>query len=146
MPYVTSVERLAREEGLQQGLQQGIIREARENLLTVLETRFEALPTSLVDLINHIESHSLLKTLLIRGIIIGSIAEFQQEILQGAKENLLAILESRFEELPSSLVDAIAQIENPSLLTTLLKQAVTIGSLAEFQEAIAQLTSESAQG
>jgi hypothetical protein len=63
-------------------------------------------------------------------ITIGSLAEFQQKLLQGAKENLLAILESRFEELPSSLVDAIAQIENPSLLTTLLKQAVTIGSLA----------------
>ena len=133
MPYVTSVERLAREEGLQQG----IIQNARENLINVLEARFEEVPSSLAELINQIEYPTLLNNMVKRTITIGSLAEFQQELLQGAKEHLLAILESRFEELPSSLVDAIAQIENPSLLTTLLKRASTIGSVAEFQQAIA---------
>lgn len=69
MPYVTSVERLARIEGL--------VQKGREDVIEVLEVRFEALPNELVEKINQIEDLELLKTLLRQAITIGSLAEFQ---------------------------------------------------------------------
>lgn len=163
MPYITSIEQLAIEEGMergrQQGLQQGIIQNARQNLIDVLETRFQEVPSPLVELINQIEYPSSLNNMLKRAITIGSIAEFQeaseqlafeeglqQGRLQGARENLITILETRFGELPSSLIDSINHIESYSLLMTLHQRAITIGSVAEFQEMLAQLISQSAEG
>ncbi len=69
MPYVTSFERLARQEGILQG--------SRENVIEVLEVRFEVLPSDLIETINQIEDLELLKTLLRQGITIGSLDEFQ---------------------------------------------------------------------
>lgn len=163
MPYITSIEQLAieegREQGLQQGLQQGIIQNARQSLIDVLETRFQEVPSPLVELINQIEYPSLLNNMLKRAITIDSLAEFQeaseqlafeegiqQGRLQGARENLITILETRLGELPSSLIDLINQIESYSLLMTLHQRAITIGSVAEFQEMLAQSISQSADG
>ncbi len=69
MPYITSVERLARIEGL--------VQKGREDVIEVLEVRFEALPNELVEKINQIEDLELLKTLHRQGITIGSVADFQ---------------------------------------------------------------------
>jgi hypothetical protein len=69
MPYVTSIERLARIEG--------VLQQRREDVIEVLEVRFEALPHELIERINQIEDLELLKTLHRRAITIGSIAEFQ---------------------------------------------------------------------
>ncbi|HEY9802502.1 MAG TPA: hypothetical protein V6D25_19225 [Leptolyngbyaceae cyanobacterium] len=66
MRYVTSIERLAKEEGI------------RESLLEVLDTRFGEVPTSIVEAINRIDQPSVLKTLLKRAIAIPSTIEFQQ--------------------------------------------------------------------
>jgi hypothetical protein len=66
MRYVTSIERLAKEEGI------------RESVLEVLETRFGEIPASIVEAINRIDQPSLLKTLLKRAIAISSTNEFQQ--------------------------------------------------------------------
>lgn len=73
MPYVTSVERLARQEGLDEG----ILQKGREDVIDVLTIRFSDVPPSLVEAINQIEDPSLLKTLLRQAIITSSIAEFQ---------------------------------------------------------------------
>ncbi|MEH1768266.1 MAG: transposase [Nostoc sp.] len=70
MRYVTSIERLAKEEG--------IVENARENIITVLETRFGEVPSSIVEVINRIEEPSVLKTLLKSAIAIPSTADFQQ--------------------------------------------------------------------
>ncbi|MBD2212041.1 transposase [Nostoc linckia FACHB-104] len=70
MRYVTSIERLAKEEG--------IIETARESVIEVLETRFGEVPNAIVEAINAIEEPSVLKTLLKRAIAIPSTAEFQQ--------------------------------------------------------------------
>ncbi len=70
MPYVTSFERLARQEG--------ILQKAREVVIEVLEVRFEALPSELIEKINQIEDLELLKTLHRQGITIGSLDEFQE--------------------------------------------------------------------
>ncbi|MEH2231969.1 MAG: transposase [Nostoc sp.] len=70
MRYVTSIERLAKEEG--------IVENARESIITVLETRFEEVPSSIVEVINGIEEPSVLKMLFKSAIAIPSTAEFQQ--------------------------------------------------------------------
>ncbi|MBD2356913.1 transposase [Tolypothrix sp. FACHB-123] len=70
MRYVTSIERLAKEEG--------IVENARESVIEVLETRFGEVPTAIVEAINAIEEPSVLKTLHKRAIAIPSTAEFQQ--------------------------------------------------------------------
>jgi DNA-binding transcriptional MocR family regulator len=70
MRYVTSIERLAKEEG--------IVETARESVVEVLETRFGEVPTSIVEAINGINEPSLLKTLHKRAIAIPSTTEFQQ--------------------------------------------------------------------
>ena len=63
MRYVTSIERLAREEGLEQGLEQGIMEKGREDTLEILSTRFGSVPNSMIEVINRIEEQSVLNTL-----------------------------------------------------------------------------------
>ncbi|MBW4632242.1 MAG: transposase [Iphinoe sp. HA4291-MV1] len=70
MRYVTSIERLAKEEG--------IIETNRENVIKILQTRFGVVPEPVVEVINGIEDLSVLQTLFTRAITIGSIEEFQQ--------------------------------------------------------------------
>lgn len=69
MPYITSIERLARQEG--------VLQKGREDVIEVLEVRFSELPLDLVESINQIEDLELLKTLHRQAITIGSLAEFQ---------------------------------------------------------------------
>jgi hypothetical protein len=76
MPYVTSVERLARQEGLSQGIAEGIIQNGREAILDVLEVRFQEVPTEVIQKINEIEDPALLKTLLREAIALGSVEKF----------------------------------------------------------------------
>ncbi|MEH2151217.1 hypothetical protein [Nostoc sp.] len=70
MRYVTSIERLPKEEG--------IVENARERIITVLETRFGEVSSSIVEVINRIEEPSVLKMLHKSAIAIPSTAEFQQ--------------------------------------------------------------------
>ena len=70
MRYVTSIERLAKEEG--------IIQKGREDVIEILEIRFSEMPREIREAINGIEDESVLKTLHRRAIAISSIPEFQQ--------------------------------------------------------------------
>lgn len=70
MRYVTSIERLAKEEG--------IVENARESIITVLETRFGEVPSSIIEVINRIEEPSVLKMLHKSAIAIPYTTEFQQ--------------------------------------------------------------------
>ncbi|MDZ7958913.1 MAG: hypothetical protein RMY34_13695 [Aulosira sp. DedQUE10] len=74
MRYVTSIERLAKEEGIEEG----ILQNSRESVIEVLETRFGEVPSAIVEAINAIEEPSVLKTLHKRAIAIPSTVEFQQ--------------------------------------------------------------------
>jgi hypothetical protein len=76
MSYVTSVERLARQEGLSQGISEGIIQKGREVILDVLEVRFQEVPTEVIQKINEIEDPALLKTLHRQAIALGSVEQF----------------------------------------------------------------------
>jgi hypothetical protein len=76
MQYVTSIERLAREEGIIEGL----IEKGREDVIDVLQIRFGELPNELVDKVNQIEDVTQLKMLLNRAVTTNSLSEFQQAI------------------------------------------------------------------
>ncbi|MEA5580906.1 hypothetical protein VB620_06080 [Nodularia harveyana UHCC-0300] len=74
MRYVTSIEQLAKQEGIEQG----VIQMGRDNVIDILETRFEQVPDSILSVVNGIEDTSVLKMLLKRAIAIPSTAQFQQ--------------------------------------------------------------------
>jgi len=73
MPYVTSIERFAQARGESLGR----TTEVRENVLEVLEVRFEAVPETIVEIVNQIEDTALLKSLLRQAITIATLEEFQ---------------------------------------------------------------------
>jgi hypothetical protein len=72
MPYVTSIERL--------GIQAGRLISCRENIITILEIRFEVVPIPLRETINKIEDINQLENLHKQAVTIPSLADFQQLI------------------------------------------------------------------
>ena len=73
MQYVTSIERLARQEGIEQG----VLQKAQESAIETLEVRFGAVPTSIVEAIDTIEAEDKLRSLFRQAIVIDSLEEFQ---------------------------------------------------------------------
>ena len=63
-------------------------------------------------------------------------------ILQKGREDVIDVLTIRFSDVPPALIEEINQIEDSSRLTTLHRQAITIGSLTEFQSNLDQLSAE----
>ena len=57
----------------------------------------------------------------------------QQGLLMEARENLLEILEERFDIVPKSMVQKIKQIDSREVLKSLLKLAMRVNSLEEFE-------------
>ena len=74
MRYVTSIERLAKEEGFEIG----VLQSSRENIIEVLKVRFGEVPSLIVDSVNKIDDASVLKALFKTTITISSLEEFQQ--------------------------------------------------------------------
>jgi hypothetical protein len=74
MPYVTSIERLGREEGMQTGAIQGI----REMLLAALDVRFEKIPDDIASAIKAIETGEMLKLLHRQAITCESLDAFRR--------------------------------------------------------------------
>ena len=62
MPYVTSIERLGKQEGLQDA--------TREDVVEVLRTRFAAVPPAIVDALSRIDDLVMLRSLLRRAITV----------------------------------------------------------------------------
>jgi hypothetical protein len=58
---------------------------------------------------------------------------------KGMRESVIDVLEIRFENVPSELVDEISQIQDTSLLKNLLRQAITLDSISDFQDYLNQL-------
>ncbi len=54
--------------------------------------------------------------------------------VQNQRENTLAVLEVRFGEVPPDVVEAVNGIEDLPTLTQLFREAIAIGSVAQFQE------------
>lgn len=72
MPYVSSVERRA--------LQRGLLEKSREAVIEVLETRFEAVPQSMSEIINGLNDLSYLKALLKEAVKTPSLENFKQAL------------------------------------------------------------------
>ncbi|NER52228.1 MAG: hypothetical protein F6J92_37420 [Symploca sp. SIO1A3] len=68
--------------GMQRGIKQGTLQNARESVLEVLTVRFEVVPQEVIEPINEIEDASVLKQLLREAIAISSMVEFQQLLSQ----------------------------------------------------------------
>ena len=73
MPHITLFEELA----LKEGLEKGIVQNAREAILDVLDTRFGQVPDSLRERVNAIGGERNLKDLHRRAILTPSLEEFQ---------------------------------------------------------------------
>ena len=54
--------------------------------------------------------------------------------LLNARESVITVLRSRFGEVPTEFTETINNIEDLSLLKQLLERAVTVNSLADFQQ------------
>ncbi|NCQ98257.1 MAG: cytosolic protein, partial [Microcystis aeruginosa L211-101] len=63
----------------------------------------------------------------------------EKGMIQKARESVIDALEIRFENVPSELVDEISQIQDTSLLKNLLRQAITLDSISDFQGYLNQL-------
>ena len=68
----------------------------------------------------------------------------RQGLRRGERVSLLTVLESRFASVPPVVRERIAAIEVPEVLTVLLRQAATIGSMEEFLEVLAATRQEAA--
>jgi hypothetical protein len=73
MPHITLFEELA----LKEGLEKGILQNAREAILDVLDTRFGEVPESVRERVNALDSERTLKELHRRAVLTPSLVEFQ---------------------------------------------------------------------
>lgn len=73
-----------------------------------------------------------------KGVEQGLQQGLQQGILQNAREAVLAVLEMRFAEVSPELIEVINGIEDVAMLKPLLKQAIAIPSIEDFQEVLEQ--------
>ena len=76
MPYITSVERI----GIQKGLQQGALEESQQLIIETLDERFGAVPSFVSDAILQIQDHNQLRALHRRAIRSASIEEFRKKL------------------------------------------------------------------
>lgn len=68
MPYITSIEEI--------GIEKGELKSTKESIITVLETRFENVPTNIVDAVNEIDNIQSLKQLTKTAVLIDSLESF----------------------------------------------------------------------
>jgi hypothetical protein len=62
---------------IEQGMQQGMLQNAREAVIDILEIRFEVVPQSIVKVIHEIDDPSILKILHRKAIKVESIETFE---------------------------------------------------------------------
>ena len=58
----------------------------------------------------------------------------QRGRLLSARELVIVVLETRFEEVPQTIKEAVDQIEEVARLKQLHKQAIAVASLIEFEQ------------
>ena len=76
MEFLSTMEELAIERGQEIGAKAT----CRQNILDLLEKRFNSLPETLIKAINEINDLALLKQLLVETITVNSVAEFEELI------------------------------------------------------------------
>ena len=88
MPYITSAERIGIEKGILQGIEKGMISDAREMVLEALDTKFSSnIPTDVHELIQALNNRILLKRLLRSAIQSRDIDGFRKSIQEITRES-----------------------------------------------------------
>ncbi|MBE9058288.1 hypothetical protein [Sphaerospermopsis sp. LEGE 08334] len=80
MPFLSPIEEMALERGQQIGQQIGSKETRKQDILKILQNRFDNLPDDLIKSINQIDDMSVLENLLLPSISVNSLEEFQQVI------------------------------------------------------------------
>ncbi|NES06339.1 MAG: hypothetical protein F6K22_28095 [Okeania sp. SIO2F4] len=80
MEFLSTMEELAIERGEKIGLERGAKETYRQNILDLLERRFNSFPETLVKAVNKIDDLALLKQLLLETITVSSVSEFEELI------------------------------------------------------------------
>jgi len=60
----------------------------------------------------------------------------QQGLQRGFRDSILQVLEEKFSIVPSRVIRAIGQVEEPEVLKVMLRAALKSSSLEEFEEKI----------
>jgi hypothetical protein len=87
MPFMTTPERIGRQQGLEEGLQQGSLTTARETVLEILHEKFGEVPDSISSAIHQIEDREVLRLLSRRVIRCSSFEEFKQTLDEYGRSN-----------------------------------------------------------
>ncbi len=69
-----------------------------------------------------------------------------QGIEQNLRENIATLLEERFQTVPEDLGSRLAQIDDPGVLRTLFRQAITVESPTAFAELLARTMGRALDG
>ena len=77
MPYVTSVEKI----GIEKGMQQGMLLDAQDMLIEVLTERFGGVSGELSEQIKRIDSRERLKNLIRQALRVKSFDEFGKKVI-----------------------------------------------------------------
>jgi hypothetical protein len=82
MTYVTSVERLAKQEGIEQGILRGL----RESIIETLMMRFTAVPDAVQETLEQTDNPAQLKQWLRLAMTVESIEAFQRAIIDSSAQ------------------------------------------------------------
>lgn len=82
MAYVTSFERIGLERGMKQGLEQGRLQEAHENILDALNLRFGSIPQAVIDGVTAQKDMSVCKELFRASVRSESVEDFATRLKQ----------------------------------------------------------------
>lgn len=86
VPYITSIERMGIQKGLQQGRQEGLVlgqvRKVRQNITTVIQNRFGDVPVDVSQAINSIEQEPTLDQLFRYALMAEGLPNFQQKLVE----------------------------------------------------------------
>ena len=72
----------------------------------------------------------------LRGMEKGRQEGRQEGKLLNARDWVVKVLETRFQEVPQEVRETVNNIEDINRLEELMKQAITIASVAEFQQLV----------
>lgn len=95
MEFATDWQEKGRELGRQEGLQEGLIAKGQEDILRILEVRFEDIPPELRELIGKIDDLEVLGNLLVQAVTTQSVEIFESVASQYITEESLESEETK---------------------------------------------------
>ncbi len=115
----------------------------KKSIINLLHKRFGELSKSLVEKINKIDDISVLEKLILDTISVTSAEEFEGLIIgienrtkSIQKKSITTLLETRFGELPETLVESVNKVDNISILDKLGVETMSVNSVEEFEELV----------